>query len=221
MATRQVKVGDRDLTIPPFRGMKAIRAGSILARISRKVPTILDEIAEYRRHYGEQNTLRITPAIAAARGYDIPAEQFGDQGFLEVPGVASTEEVIFKVFPAVFDVAEQEVVRLLALIAIPNSDLRSANEDDSIDEVLERFGRDLLYEGELHELAELVIVAYEMLGEQFAGKEERLGKLRALVTGQTVSETPKQTSSTASPPPTGGRAQKSSSRSRGKTSAPA
>ena len=216
---RRVTVGDRELTIPPFRGMKALRAGAILARVSKKVPTILDEVAAFRRHYGEQNSLRITPALAAARGYEIPAEQFGEQGYIEIPGVPDTGEIVFAVFPSVFDVAETEVVRLLALIAMPNSELKAADEADQLDEALSRFGRELLYEGELAELAELVLIAYEMLGEQFAGKQDRLGKLRLAFLRET-SRTPttSESSSTVSPRSMDGPAAKSSSKSRGRTS---
>lgn len=216
---RAVTVGDRELQIPPFRGMKALRAGAILARVSKKVPTILEEIAEFRKRYGEQNTLRITPAISAARGYDIPAEHFNEQGYMEVPGVPDTGEVIFAVFPSVFEVAETEIIRLLALIAIPNSELKKADEDARLDEALDTFGRDLLYEGELDQLAELVVIAYEMLGEQFAGKQDRLGKLRLAFLRETSrTATTKSSSSTDSPSPTDGPAAKSSSKSRGRTS---
>lgn len=216
---RAVTIGDRDLQIPPFRGMKALRAGAILARVSKKVPTIMEEIAEFRKRYGEQNTLRITPAISAARGYDIPAEHFGEQGYMEVPGVPDTGEVIFAVFPSVFEVAETEIIRLLALIAIPNSELKKADEGDRLDETLDTFGRELLYEGELDQLAELVVIAYEMLGEQFAGKQDRLGKLRLAFLRETSrTTTTRSNSSTDSPPPTDGPAAKSSSKSRGRTS---
>jgi len=217
---RNVKIGDRDLSIPPFRGMKALRAGAILARISKSVPEIMDEVAVFRQRYGKQNALQITPAIAAARGYEIPPEEFGDQGFIEIPGVPGIEDIVFAVFPSVFEVAETEIVKLLALIAIPNSELKKADEDDQLDDALTKYGRDLLYEGDLDQLAELVIIAYEMLAEQFAGKQDRLGKLRLAFLRET-SQTPQSSStnsSTDSPSATDGPAAKSSSKSRGRTS---
>lgn len=79
--------------------------------------------------------------------------------------------------PKLLEEARREVVRLFAILVIPNDDLRIADKEDRVEEALDNFQDVLLYEAEIDQLADLALVSQEVLTEQLTDKKERLGKL--------------------------------------------
>jgi hypothetical protein len=233
---QQVIVGERTLPIPRFTGFKAKRAGAILARLGRASPELEELAATFRTRYRERNRLQITRAMAKmprfAREDGSPLfsdEDFAGRDYVEIPAEPDGNELLMALFPFVWEKAEPEVVQLLALVLIPNTELRQADLDDQVDDKLRSFGTELLHEGSVEELLEAILIAGDVLREQFRGKRERLGLLMSILRGRqdstettearsdssptrTSSET---SSSTDSPPPTDGQPSTPSTGSRG------
>lgn len=237
---RSVKAGDRTYDIQPFRGLKALEAAELVARIMDAVPGLMTEVSEFSREYAEKNAERITVdevryqiAQWDARrlsGEEIPktawevlyeSGAFNDRGFIQTPKAPSPFEQVGAVFPKVIKGAKEDTLRLLALVLIPNGNLKDADKADRIDEELYDLGRELLYEADLTELVEIVVVGIEVLQEQLAPAQASVGKLTRLLRGrqngssQENEEPQSQTSSTDSPKRTAGRAKKSSTESVG------
>lgn len=147
---------------------------------------------------------------------------------LRQPRTPTTQEAFFAIFPDVLDLAENEVSKLLALIAMPDSEVKRHARTGDLWDVLAEQGDELL-DAPLHQLVELMVVAGETLQEQYATQvADKLGpRVRAAArliglklpdpkvsepstdaTGSATSnDEPSKTrpnSSTDSPPPTGG-----------------
>jgi hypothetical protein len=117
--------------------------------------------------------------------------------------------------PQILDSAEEEVTKLLALIASPDNELRQAKSESRYEEYLDERAETLLFDAEIEQLLELAAVAGEVLTEKLQGKAQRLrtawGRLTgakpqtpATETDETSGEPSSSTSSTDSPPPTDG-----------------
>jgi hypothetical protein len=104
----------------------------------------------------------------------------GERGYLEVPESPSEEERWLNGFRMGFDLAENELTGLLALVVIPNRDLKQAKRDDAVEQKLKELGEELLFEGSIGELIELASLAIEVVKEELRSHEEALGKLKAL-----------------------------------------
>lgn len=182
MAGRDVRVGERTYTLAPFRAFKAVHAGEIIARVSEQVSQLMEEDVAYQRRYAEENTSRLTRGVARLRGY----ENWPDgEEFVDLPGMPAVEERVANVFPKAFKLARDEVLQLLALIVIPNSDLRKAEADGRVDEALREVGEELFYEAEWGELLELLAAASDQIRDTFESHRETLGKLRGLISRTT------------------------------------
>lgn len=242
MAAREVRIGDRTYPIARFKGFKAVRAGRIVQQLSDQYPVILDAMAEFTRNYEAKNTVRITRAMAHLPRFQalgLTDQDFDGREYIELPQAPSGEERLFAVFHKVMTIFEQQLMELLALIVAPNSELRRADSEDRVDQYLADLGKELLFEGDLDELAMLLVEAREVIEEQFTGKLERLRLLWAIREGvqqvqgeaQPVTDLsdlpknpPRETtiqngtrldSSTVSPPPTDGIANELSTASTG------
>lgn len=141
---------------------------------------------------------------------------------LKLADPPSRDAQVAAIFPAALDLAESEILQLLALITIRNKDYGKAAREGTQQAVLEEKA-DELQDELANELLELAVVGAELIEEQFADKVEelrrgnRLGNLMALF-GKTepdealtttapaaeVTSTTKQTSSTDSESSTAG-----------------
>ena len=154
-------------------------------------------------------------------GHMTDADWEASGNVLRLPRSPSIEEQIAAVFPTAMQLAEEQVVRLLALVAMSNADVKKNRND--LTKVLEERGDDLL-DSDLGELIELAVVAGECVTEQYREKAKELGgrlgnaaKLFGLnlpnstepetekdSTSKETSSNPSVTSSTDSPSPTTG-----------------
>lgn len=192
---REVRVGDRTYTIEPFNGRKAILAGRMVARIAKKAPGVLERDATFQRDYAAANAVRVTRAEAL--GVDFWRDQLGHiteaqwdkiGGVLVIPTPPSFETRIAAGFAEVFEAAEDEVLKLLALAVVPNGDLAEAAKTGDPRDLLRDRAEQLLDAGSLGELVELAAAVGEHVRDEFRG--DGLGKLRALWAGTTDPERP-------------------------------
>lgn len=221
--SQEVRVGDSTYRVQPFNGRKAIIAGRALARIGKKVPTLLQDDAAFQRSYREEHTLVITRAMAQAEPWRAALAHMSDadwkalDGEIRLPQSPSDEERLFAVFPAIFEVAEQEVLQLLALLVVPNSELADAAREGDPKAKLQEYAERLLDQGDIGELAEVAAVGIEELRTVFDQRGGAVGKLRTLWardpeapaadSAQTTTSSSSEISpsgSTDSPPPTDG-----------------
>lgn len=226
-----VKVGDREVVIEPFKGYKGARAGRLFGRISRHWPEIVDKMADFRREYGEKHYRRITRAMAETRSLpeQVTDDELTDvqraavqavadrtaamyrrllegelkeKPHVDLPEVPSQAEQVAAVFGDVFEVAERELLELLALLITPNRDLKRAYKDggeEAVDALLKETGEDLLFDADLEDLVALAVEGYEVLGRQLDVKGAAMGKLMSLFNsgGRTTSEQPQPAETTA------------------------
>lgn len=178
---REVQIGGETYHIARFRGLKASIAGALMSRVMREVPQIQDRVSEFRKQFKESNSLTLTPAMAKLPRFEmlgLTTEDFAAAGGnIELPEEPDQGTILVNVFPDLFELAQKELQRFLALIIIPNPELESADDADNVDEVLTRWGKKLMREGDLDELLELMVIGSEVLKEQMASKRDRLGKI--------------------------------------------
>lgn len=137
---------------------------------------------------------------------------------LRLPKSPGQGEQIAAVFPMALDLAEEEVLRLLAVLATPNAELKRKARDGSLKDYLTERADELI-DAPATDLLELAVVAGEMVDEQFTTKVRSLGgrlpnALRLLGLGsgspkteeasKSESSETKPTLSTDSPAATGG-----------------
>ncbi len=206
---KEVRIGERNVTIPRFSAFKIARSGRLISQIAKAYPTIMFDVAKFERDYEEQNTIRITKTMAQLPRFDSLAltdEDFEGREFVELPRSPSNGQMFASVFPQIMEAAEGDVITLFALVLAPNKELEEADENDGIDEYLKTSARKLLHEAFADQLLDAAIVVAQVLAEQFAGKIDEAGKaaasLQDQVTGAKSTNSPE--SSTDSPTPTDG-----------------
>lgn len=179
---REIKIGDQVYPIRRFKGLKAALAGALMSRVMREIPDLQDRATAFRKKYRESNTVLITPAIAKLPTYAglglTEADFRAAGGKIEFPEEPDQGTIMVNVFPDLFDLAQEELQKFLAIIVIPNSELEEADDADDVDEVLKKYGKRLMRQGDIDELLELVVIGLEVLKEQMGGKRDRLGKLQ-------------------------------------------
>lgn len=154
---------------------------------------------------------------------------------LRIPRSPTMGERVAAVFPTALDLAEEQVLELLALLAMSNTDLKRKSRDGSLKDYLVERADDII-DADATELLELAVAAGEMVDEQFNNKLKALGdrvpnaaRLLGLNLGSpnptrtpapSSSESPptKPTSSTDSPAPTDGESETSSTEPAGSSS---
>lgn len=195
--SRTVRIGDRDVRIARFRGLKAVLAMALVARVMREVPEIQERLDEYVRGYRDKNKVVITPAMAKLPRFialGLTPEDFQSTGGnIEFPDEPSQQQVFVAMVPDLFDLARKELTRFIALLEIPNSELEEADDADAVEEALDKRGKALFREGDVDELLELMVVGWEVFQEQIQSKQEKLGKLRNLPFLRMLQFTPPET----------------------------
>jgi hypothetical protein len=185
---------EKQYAIQRFRGFKAILAVAAVTRIGREVPDIMADAA---KAYQGRNTVTVTEGMSklprwsgfSTENFDA-AEAVSGRREIEIPSPASQNETILQSLPELLDKARVEVIRLLAILIIPNEELKTADKADKVEEALDAYGEILLYDAELDQLMELALVASDVLTEQLADRKDRLGKLIGPLTRRFLPTTP-------------------------------
>lgn len=201
-AAREVRVGDSTVLIARFRGLKAILASALVARVMREMPQIQERVTEFRKEYRKKNTIIITPAMANMSqfiGLGLTREDFS-QGPVELPEEPNGQAIMINMFPSLLDLARKEVVRFIALLAIPNSALEEADDADQVEAALDTYGKRLFREGDIDELLELLVIGWEVLQEQIEAKRDKLGKLQDLPFLRMLQSTQEEETTNETPP---------------------
>lgn len=177
-----VKVGGKEYTLQRFRGLKAIMAMAALTRLARDVPNLLADAA---RAYAARNMVVITEPMAklprwegfTTKDFDAAEKRTGKRE-IELPAPITQQEQVMAALPALLEEGRKEVIRLMALLIIPNADLMEADKTERVEEALDEYRDILMYEAEIDELAELVLVAQDVIQEQLSPiQRERMGNL--------------------------------------------
>jgi hypothetical protein len=221
--TTTVTVGEREYVLRPFRGLKAISLMSAIGGLMKTLPDLQDQIAEVSRKHRDQNMIDI-PRAAFELRYPEDAKNVSQEAWDSSGGVVRLpdpdaslgwEQIMLSVLPTVMDQARDQVLQVMALVVIPDRELQDADEADNVPEELAAISKQLLYDGTLDELAELALASVELVKGQFQGKVRELVDQVSEMFGGTEEEsqeeikigtveTPSETSSTPSPPPTDG-----------------
>jgi hypothetical protein len=184
---RSVQVGSREYRVQPFNGRKAILAARMISRLSKKVPEALHEDAAFSRRYADENAITVTRSDALA----IPEwrERLADMteadwdaigGEIKLRATVPAETRLMAAFPLLFEQAEEDVLQLLALLVIPNGDLRDAAAGGDVKLALKDWSDELLDEGSIGELTEVIVAGLDELRSAFEGHQDAVGKLRRL-----------------------------------------
>lgn len=191
--SEQLKIGERDVTVPALNGFKAVRAGRLVAEASEIMPEVNAALAELRQRYATDFALKITPQMAKLPRFQRTVDGetrplFSDEDFqaaggaITVPQDPPRQEIILAVFPIAFKSVEKQLVELLALVIAPNRELEEQDEAGTVDEYLTREGKKLLHQATIEQLLELAVAAIEQVSAALAG--ESLGKAVAAATGR-------------------------------------
>lgn len=238
----ELRVGDREVSLPELNGFKAVRAARLIAEVMTCAPEVNDRLRALREEYADANALVVTPALAKLPRFQrtvldedgeerreaiFTAEDFeAAGGEIRIPQDPPLPEQIIAVFPVVWGAAETQVIELLALLIAPNSELADADEDGKVDEYLSKSARRLLHSATLDQLVELAVASVEQVVSALtkdggSALERAMGAVsgtapRTQAPSQTTSSTPE--SLTDSAEPTDGPAEQHSTESPGEKS---
>jgi hypothetical protein len=136
-------------------------------------------------------------------------------GVLKVGKSPGDVEKWLAVFPDALELAEEQVLSLLALVAMPNSDVKTYGRNGTLNEEIKKRSEELVDEP-FDTLMELLVVAGEVCGDQYRRKADELGDRlgnalrvfglnpKAQEQPTTTSPSERPTSSTSSDEPTAG-----------------
>jgi hypothetical protein len=189
-----VTLGDKQYPIQRFRGLKAILVMASVARISREVPDIMNDAI---KDFQSRHTITVTegmsrlPRFAAFSTEDFDAaETRTGKREIEIPAVMTNTEQFMQSLPKLLEEARTEVIRLFAILIIPQMELKAADKSGNMEAKLDDYTDILMDDAEIDQLADLVFAARDVLSEQLGDRSERLGKmmegLMNLVTGRTT-----------------------------------
>lgn len=158
----------------------------------------------------QEAEMRVGPAVSVSDEAWAACENV-----MEIHRSPSGFEIFAFVLPHVLERAEEEVVKLLALMIAPDGEIREAKRSGRYEEFLAEKGEDLLFDAEIDELFEIATVTAEVLEGKLAGKLQRLQTAVSRLMGASgLTEEPETTptsgvssngtSSTDSPKPTDG-----------------
>jgi hypothetical protein len=198
---KEVRIGERNVTIPRFSAFKIVRSGRLIAKIAKAYPTIMFDVAKFERDYETANAVRITKTMAQLPRFvplGLTDADFEGREYVEIPNSPNDWQRFASVFPEVMSVGEEDVVSLLALVLAPNKELEEEDESDSVDEYLRKKGKALLHEAEGDQLLDACIAVAEVLKEQFASKIDEAGNAIAAFTSNGNAATNGQNSQNSS-----------------------
>ena len=227
----KAKIGGNERTIPDFSAAKAMEAGALVSAIIQKGGGLINAMGEYATRQRQATAVRVSRAAmyleAPDRAAQVPDKAWEASGnVIELPGpVPGFEEQLLAVFPQVFELARDEVFKLLALVLVTDRELQDAETTggaDGVADLLATKGRDLRYEAKMEEVFALAAAAWEHCQEQLKADPTAQALLQKLIglRSQSLAPSSAPASSTGSPAGTAGPAKRSSSRSPGRSSSP-
>jgi hypothetical protein len=188
MTEEKVTIAGEEYPIQRFRGLKAILVIAALTRIARDIPDI---IADVTKDYYKRNTTIVTEAMSKLPRWEgFSKEDFDDAekrtGLrqVELPTPISEREQTLAALPQLLEgTGRREVIRLFAILVVPNAELAAADKADRVNETLDKYSDLFLYEAELEELIDVVIASQHVISQLEDTKRERLGEMMASLLG--------------------------------------
>lgn len=207
-----VKVGDSTITVSNFNGRRGVWAMRIMRSALKRAPEVMEAVDEAVKAYEKTNTVVFSRAQAlyqfppttvygeAAESLGVPdgtvipgrvghlteADWEASGGVLELPRAAPFEVKLGAGFPLALDLAEDEMLRLIGLAAMSDSQFaamvrNSPSKDETLKELQKR-GDDLI-DAPMTDLLNLVLTVVETTQAQIdeamreLSPKARLGKL--------------------------------------------
>ena len=178
-----VSIDGTEYPIQRFRALRAVLVMAALADITNEVPEL---VAKAASDYAESHSMTVTEAMsrmprfadAAFTEADFDrAERETGKREVKVPIQASGAESLMSALPTLIrSKARRQVVRLFAILLIPNDKLKEADRSDSIDAALDGYEDLILYEAELDELADIAEAVQNQLSNLNTRRNGRWGK---------------------------------------------
>lgn len=207
-----VHINGQDITIERMTLTKAMRVITLLSLIQKRVPEINRAMGEFRRAYVNENADELTRTEAKLRfgpqpvlGDDgevmlrddgevlvlpSPIDRMTEQDWeqsgqvLKLRRQPSNTELLTAMFPLVYEHAEELVLRLLALVSMPNADVDRYVRSGEIKERMDERAQEVIAPAFLEEVMELAVTCAEQVEGQVMAKArelgDRTGKLRQL-----------------------------------------
>jgi hypothetical protein len=180
--TQTVTINEKQYTVQRFRGLKAILVLSSITRIVRDVP---DLMAQANKTFASRHTVTITESMAKLPRWDSfttadfdKAEHDTGRREIELPDQATSADAILTALPMLLEsTARREVVRLFALMLIPNVELKIADQNDNINGALDSYSDVILFDADIDELMDVAIAAQESIKQLDEKKRARVGEL--------------------------------------------
>jgi hypothetical protein len=176
----KIMLGGSERLVPRLSGHKVFTALAILREVSREMPKITQEWSNFEREYRKQNSVVLdrTQALMQfpdrlAHMTDADWEASGNK--LTVGVSPSQEQTVAAVFPVAIDLAEKQVMRLMALVLASNEDIKLYRNEGTTKERLDQRANELL-DADISELIELAVVAAEVVDDQVRSKIQELGQ---------------------------------------------
>lgn len=187
--SRTVVIGDdEEIKIGRFRGLKALEVVAIITDIVQNVPEVTDKANKFVKDFEANNSVILTPAMTRLPRYreiglepeDIAREPGGT---LTIPQPPTVQQQLIHIMPDLFQVARKQATKLVGIVALPNTELERADDDDRVGEAIYDYGRSIVRRAYADQLADLLVTSWRVITEQFADREdlwEALGELPLL-----------------------------------------
>jgi hypothetical protein len=179
-----VKIGDSTITIGGFSVFKAAHVAQKVGAVLDAVPNLTKDVEQFRASFSSENPQRMARAAVELR-YPDTAGQISEEAwqasadangkqYLELPGEPSGLDVATYLVPKLLNVATNQLLDLLAIIAVPNRELEAADRDGKpIDDLIAETKGKLQHE-DASVLLDIAREAGEALKAQFAGRGDDL-----------------------------------------------
>lgn len=179
--SQKVTIDGKEYVIQRFRALRAVLVLASVTRIAEDVPEL---IANATKEYSAKHSITITESMSklprwegfSKEDFD-KAEQETGKREIELPSQPNSTEALLSALPKLIEsTARREIVRLFAILLIPNEELRDADRSDKIEEALDKYEELVLFDAEIDELVGIAVAAQESVSKMDKGNREKLGK---------------------------------------------
>lgn len=205
-----VQIGTKVVTIGTITGWKFLESAELIASITEQLPELYVAMEAFRVKRIESGTRTYSKATALAM-FSEQMTRITDEDWMRIgnelvlPGEPpSVQEQIAQVFPDALRKARPLVTRLLAVLAVPNTELEAAVSagGEGLEGKITEWQNLLLFSGSVSNLIRLVAAAVEAFKAEAEADEEvkaLVGKLGGLLsTANGAGQDATQGASTAS-----------------------
>jgi len=212
-----IKINDRTVTIERLSTAKMKRVLALLSLIEEQMPDITARMASFRARYRSEYAIELDRINAVANIpslRDLPDEEWEKAGQkIRIPQEPSGPEMFVSIAPAVYEAAEEVVMRLLGLLIMPNDVVHRYIKQDAIWDRVDELVDETLMTAPFDELMDLIDAALEILDKNIFSRITRtMDRAGKVMRGTTTSSDPEDSGMSSAPrekqrPHTSGRSQ--------------